>query len=254
MIVLIRVLVVSIDEGGSQGQLLVSVQVGSYSSVLKLNREWNRGLVAAGCGHFHSKDFGNLSGGVFKGLSKSKRRALLAKLVDLIHKHLELGVTAVLDTETFDREMPQDCRGRWTSAYTFALFSAIGAAHCHLERRGRHTEEVDILVAAGHRNCQQALDRLAEFPRGEVPLRIKTQSRGEMADHPMLQAADILAYSEWRELSGRREDIWHALNSQRRGRYATYSIECGPDLIKAQKDAWNERAAVRIEWGARKIV
>lgn len=250
----IHVLEFFYDEGGSGKQLIVSAQVCSRNSVRKLNREWSKELTDFGVEFFHSKDYGKRTKGVFKHLSKSQRKRLLLRLTDLIHKHADFGVSARIDTEVFKNTVPPDCRSRWTSAYTFAIFAALGIAHFRLKSMNRHAEAINTLVACGHKNLQQALDRLSEFGSEESVIPMKTVSKGNMLEFPLLQAADILAYASGAKLTGKSRDIFHALTRQHRGNYRVYAIDCKADLITLLAQGWNKQAAAKIEWGRRTTI
>jgi hypothetical protein len=83
----LNMLDIGYDEGGSSGTLLISAQLGSCGSILSFNRNWRKALKDAGnIPFFHAKDYANFRSGVFKGLSKTKRRTLLLRLAGLIHK------------------------------------------------------------------------------------------------------------------------------------------------------------------------
>jgi hypothetical protein len=77
------------DEGGSGDDLLVSVQVGITQQARKLKRRW-KARLPEGLLYFHSKDFGNFSGGVFTkaGLDEAARTVLLKDLASVIHSHM----------------------------------------------------------------------------------------------------------------------------------------------------------------------
>src|SRR5665213_2674472 len=240
VIVPIQMLEFFYDEGGSGSKLIVSVQVYSRRDAEKLCRAWTDELRKFGVKYFHSKDFGNVHKGVFKGLSELQRKLLLSRLAALIHKHAHSGVSAIVDTDFYDREIPPDCKSQWTSAYAFAVTMALGFAYVNLEREKRGAEGINILLATGHRNLTQATQRLEEFKIAKDVIPVKTWSCGEMADHPTLQTADIIAYASWQSITDRKGDIFHAIHPKGGSRYQHLVFECNEDLIQILKNGWNK--------------
>jgi hypothetical protein len=241
-----------VDEGGSGSTLIVSAQVFSRKNAEKLCKRWDEELRKYGVKHFHSKDYTNIRGGVFRGLAKSKRKELFARLVMLVHKFAHFGVTIAVDTDFYDREVPADCKSQWTSAYTFAVSMALGLAYVALTREKRSSEGINILVAKGHRNLAQATQRLEEFRlHNKVVVPVKTWSCGEMSDHPTLQAADVLAYASWQWISNRYGDIFHAIRPRSGSRYRVHFLQCDSELIDQLKHGWNETIEKKNAWGRR---
>ena len=78
------------DESGSGDILIVSVQVAITEQARKLKRQWKSRLGLANLKHFHAKDFGNYTGGVFTkaGLNQAARHELVNDLAKLIHRHV----------------------------------------------------------------------------------------------------------------------------------------------------------------------
>jgi hypothetical protein len=255
MVTSIKVFDFGFDEGGSDKKLLVSVQLGSCSSVKRLDRHWKIALREAGnVEFFHSKDYANYSGGVFKGLSPAARKKLLRRLCRLIHKHLEMGITTCVDTAFYDSNTPQDFRSRYCSAYTFSMYMAVLVAHVYLNNHLKRAQEfANILVAHGHRNLTQALERLGELTLENKLLKVKTCGWGYMRDLPLLQAADMLAYGEWQRVRGGDLEIFNAVRTPKKGTYLTEFIDCDAKLIQRQSQGIEaELAAQKAYWKERR--
>jgi hypothetical protein len=62
-------------------------------------------------------------------------------------------------------------------------------------------------------------------------LRILTAGLGEKKDHPILQAADMVAYSEWQGLTNGDPAIWNAINHGH-GPYHTGRVLLDTEAIK----------------------
>ena len=82
--------------------------------------------------------------------------------------------------------------------------------------------------------------------------KIKTIDKGEMADWPILQAADMLAYGEWRSLRAGRLEIYNALH-RRSSRYQPRLIDCTHDDIQRVVEAADSfKAAQNAFWDAKR--
>lgn len=231
------------DEGGSGDKLLVSVQIGIAEQARKLNRKWKARLPEK-LPYFHSKDFGVYNGGIFTkaGLDRPARTLLLKDLASLIHRHLLTAVTARISIREFEALTTQDFRSRVGTAYAFAIDAGLLMAYALVKDMGLRPE-FNVLIERGHRNSEQVaqiLDALQKFPAelqasmGDemIPdIRILTAGLGEKKDHPILQAADMVAYSEWQGATNGDPTIWNAIN--RAGvRYRTGRVLCGREVIQ----------------------
>jgi hypothetical protein len=102
--------------------------------------------------------------------------------------------------------------------------------------------EFNILIEKGHRNSEQAAQIIAELqkipqeliaahPDKLIPMKILSAGLGDKKDHPILQSADMVAYSDWQGLSNGDRTIWDALH--RPGmRYKTYRLHGNEELIR----------------------
>lgn len=224
------------DEGGSGDTLLVSVQIAITEQAKKFKRHWKARL--GDLPFFHSKDFKNYTSGVFTkaGLQKPARINLLKELAKLVHRHLLLGIVARVSIEEYESQTTQDFRSVHGTAYGFLIDMCLLLAYHLVTERGLKAE-FNILVADGHRNSQQVGKILAtlkeQLPKRELPIDIKflTTGLGSMRDHPILQASDMIAHSEWQSISDGDPTMWEAL--QKSTQYKRWIVNCDREIIKA---------------------
>jgi len=114
----------------------------------------------------------------------------------------------------------------------------------------RLPSEVNILIEGGHKNSNQAAQILGELQRVPVeilplPVKILTAGLGCKDDHPILQAADMLAYSEWQSMSDGDPAIWNALHKPGM-RYRSIPILCDERHIRAF--CTRDEGAEKVNW------
>ncbi len=227
------------DESGSGDILIVSVQVAVTEQARKLKRQWKSRLSLARLEHLHAKDFGNYTGGVFTkaGLDRRERHELLQDLARLIHRHVTAGITARVSVSEYDRIIPQRFRSNTGTAYGFLIDMCLLRTHLLLNDLHLPTD-VNILIERGHANCNQVAQILGELQRVPVevlplPVKILTAGLGSKNDHPILQAADMLAYSRWqRMLIDGDASIWNALHKPGM-HYRSIPIVCDERYIRS---------------------
>jgi hypothetical protein len=206
------------DESGSCSTLLVSVQLGVYEQAKKLKRQWKSRLCDAGVKYFHSKEF-NFSHGVFAGLNRTQRESLLRDLSKLIHRHLSIGMTAKITPEIYNQKTTQDFRSTQGTAYTYAVQMLLTASYAYAVRDGvKLRPEFNILIEDGHRSSPQALQSLQDVKKKGLafptPSKILSVGLGSKPDHPILQAADMLAYSVCQRINNIDSPIYNALHHE----------------------------------------
>jgi hypothetical protein len=245
------------DESGSGNILLVSLQLSTVYRAKKLKQYWLKQL--RNIPFFHSKDFNNYSKGVFAGLDRPQRKALLAQLGTLIQRHLIAGFTTRINVERYNAMTTNDFRSRWGSAYTFSVMSLLMSAHLYFEHHGL-PQRVNVLIENGHKNAAQALGlinsarELGEKFQGK--LQILTASLGAKKDHPILQSADMLAYGEWQKMcEGSDLSIYNACHPNR-GRYLTrvLDFEREQDYISLITEQADFQILQRKLWGAKRTL
>jgi hypothetical protein len=251
------------DEGGADDTLLVSVQIAVTQQARKLKRQWKSALGPVP--FFHSKDLWNFSHGVFTdaGLDRQQREQLLKELRKIIHRHLALGVTAKISKKLYNSLTTNEFRSRWGTAYSFAVNMLILCAYLE-QNKGRGEEsypwppvDVNVIIEDGHRNSNQALEIMQDaknIPKEKRMLNVLTAALGSKPDHPILQAADMLAYAEWKEICDRPSDLHFVLYSPT-SRYRVARFECTAEVInemkqgperwmKSKRDYWHNKKRV----------
>ncbi len=234
------------DEGGNGDRLLVSVQIGMTGDANKLKKKWKETLPL-GLPYFHSKDFGNRVGGKFikADLGMAARKRLLKDLASIIHRHLIAAVTVSVSICEYASLTTHDFRSRVGTAYAFAIDVCLLSAYA-LVIEDNLKPEFNVIIEKGHRNSNQVaqiLDRLQKIPAeiqadaGEdvIPdLRLLSIGLGEKGDHPILQAADMMAYSEWQGIrQNGNPTIWHAIKrAAPPSKYSIYRIDCNAEVIQ----------------------
>jgi hypothetical protein len=250
-----------IDEGGSGDVLLVSAQVGITAQAKKLKKSWKNRLPES-LPYFHSVDFDNRTAGVFakSGLDMGKRGILLHDLCSFIHCRLIAGITVRMSVAEYQRLTTNEFRSRHGTAYGMAVDMCLLGAY-YLAKEYGAKPEFNILIEKGHRHGGQAaqmLERLCylsgkimEVFNGQLipDLKILTAGLGEKKDHPILQCADMLAYSEWQKIRQGDLTIWSALQPGS-GCYRIAEANCDVELINGFV---NEGASMDSFWNEWKV-
>ncbi len=233
------------DEGGNKDYLVVSAQFGINGEAKKLKDKWKERLPAK-LPYFHSKDFKNRTNGSFAkaGLSMGDRKRLLSDLASYIHRYLIASISISVHISEYNSLTTQDFRSRSGSAYAISVNACLLIAYEQASKRGLKTE-FNILMESGHRNSNQVAQILESLRRvpAEVQanagpevipdLRILSVGIGEKKDHPILQAADMAAYSRWQGQIKGSTTIWNALAKRRPpSMYRHLHVHLSPDVIK----------------------
>jgi hypothetical protein len=243
------------DESGETGgdTLIVSMQLGITKNVRRMTKLWKQELSKAGIPYFHSVDYKNYTGGVFRNLPRKRREHLLETLARYSRLRLEIGLTTKISQRAYMEKTDAPFRSKWATAYPFALAVLTLAAKLYVEKFDLG-HDVNVLVEDGHKNVGQVMEimkTLKETPKGPgiEPLNILSYGLGSKKDHPILQAADMLAFSEWQNLSGGDREIYNCLHQE--SRYRPELFECIDlvDTIKRSASLWE---AGRKAWGQRK--
>jgi hypothetical protein len=240
------------DESGADDILLVSVQMTVTEQARKLKRQWRSALGNVEC--FHSKDLCNFTSGVFTaaGLDRKQREQLLKDLRKIIHRHLALGVTAKISKKLYDSLTTNEFRSRWGTAYSFSINMLMLCAYLEFTTDRDESKypwppvDVNVLIEDGHRHAKQALEIVQDgknIPKEHRFVNVLTAGLGSKIDNPILQAADMLAYAEWREISQRDSLLNYTLYSPT-SHYRSARLECTAELIEEIKkgpEAWMKR-------------
>jgi hypothetical protein len=160
---------------------------------------------------------------------------LLGDLSKLIHRHLLFAVTAGVSLKEYEANTTHKFRSQMGTAYAFLIDMCLLSAHAFLDEF-RLKSDFNILIESGHRNAGQVaqiLTQLKNLPASVTPLpiRILTAEFGEKRDHPILQSADMVAYSDWQGGSNGDPTLWNALHPKGI-RYRTWRVKCDAALIR----------------------
>jgi hypothetical protein len=247
------------DESGRGDTLLVSAQIGVVQTARKMDTKWKAELRKQHIPFFHSVDYDNVTGGVFKGLTREERRKLLDYLTFHLRKRMFFGMTAKITISTYNAKTDNKFRSQWAAAYSFAVQLVMLQTSLVLEHF-KLGDEVHILLEEGHANSAQAIQILLRMKKAretgstKVPLRIMTAELGSKADYPILQGADMLAYSEWQNINQIRGDVYHALHlDPTESRYQVGYLDLDDEIVDialgvAQRSDRAKALSKKIEW------
>ena len=219
------------DKWSPRGNLLVvSTYIGATSHAKKLADKWKTVLRDFDVPYFHCKELWNKKSETFKGLSNTRRKKLLAALIELIKQYMSWGYSAFIDPDYYVSKTSPRFRSQWGSAYTFAIRLTILFFILQLEREKRTGETVNFLIEDGHVNANQAIDMMREFKAfPDLPIVIGNYGLGGKRNNPILQAADILAYASCQEFCNRPE-LMRKLKSRRSPEH--FIINCNTEVIE----------------------
>jgi len=242
------------DESGADDTLLVSMQLGITEQAKKLKRKWKASLRAAEVDYFHAKEFNNFSYGVFTGLNRNERDALLRDLSKLTCQHFSIGITAKITKSIYEQKTTQLFRSKWGAAYTFAIQMLVVSAYLYAEHF-KLRPEFNVLIEDGHKHAAQAIQTLHDTKEAgmafAVPSKILTIGVGSKLDHPILQAADMLAYSEWQKMSAGDLTIYNAFHPQN-SIYQPEVVDFDLNLVDIVSSGAERWMAERKAFGQRK--
>jgi hypothetical protein len=208
---------IGFDESGSHDILLLAAQVGLVQKSRKLKTVWKSILGDSRVPFFHSVDYDNFSKGVFCHLSREERTLLLQSLCGHLRKRMLFGITGKITISNYNSKTNNAFRSQWAAAYSFAMQMLMLGVRLQLERL-QLGYDVNILLEDGHKNAGQAINILRKIKLankrnpGDVALNIMTEGLGSKINNPILQAADMLGYSEWQRLTQGNREIYDQLH------------------------------------------
>ena len=116
--------------------------------------------------------------------------------------------------------------------------------------------DFNILIEDGHRHSAQAIEKLNESKKiglaYPIPSKILSVGLGSKADHPILQTADMLAYSIWQQISHGDLAIYDALHPAAGSLYQPEFIDFDGELVDVVTDGVQKWTAHRKAFGQRK--
>jgi hypothetical protein len=140
-------------------------------------------------------------------------------------------------------------RSRWGTAYSFAINMLMLCAYLEFTIDRDESKypwppvDGNVLIEDGHRHSSQALEIVQDsknIPKAHRFVNVLSAGLGSKQDHPILQAADMLAYAEWQEISERHSALHPVLYSPT-SRYRVARLECTAEVIEEIKkgpEAW----------------
>jgi len=229
-----------IDESGfanSKGEtVVVSAYFAATPHMAKFNKDWQADLDKLEIPFFHAKELWKPKSKLFRGISMSKRNALLSRLVGHIDKRIDIGLSAHIDVNQYRLETSDRFRSQYGSPYTFAIRQILMHLCVLLRNNKRNHEPINIVIEAGHRNEQQALDLLAEFDANrDRPLNIAYRGSAPKLHNPPLQAADLLAFATVENLQFGTSRIKNKLAATKHTKH--FEVDCHGPLTKLMTDA-----------------
>jgi len=214
---------------------LLAVQVGVVQKARKMKSAWKSILRDAKVRFFHSVDYDNYSEGVFAHLNREQRSELLIGLSGHLRKRMLFGITGKITISNWNSKTNNEFRSRWAAAYSFAMQILILETRILLEKC-QVGYDVNILLEDGHKNAAQAIQILRGIKQKnkrdpeDAVLNIMTEDLGAKGDHPILQTADMLAYSNWQRLRQGNREIFDALHVKG-SRYFTVYLDLDEHLV-----------------------
>ncbi len=226
---------IGIDEGGDGDDLWIACQLGIVEQAKKLKRQWRDRLREDGLSFFHSVEYQSESTGVFAecGMKTKARRGMLRDLSSIIRNRMCGGISLRVSERFYNSHTTERYRAQHGTAFTYLVQMMTCAAYMKMNELGLGNH-INVLLAQGHRHCNQAKRQLelmqADNAKPESMLYFDTVGVGFMRDHPILQAADMLVYSEWHNICAQPEEIWGALHVDP---YQAWYIDCNlPEMIE----------------------
>jgi hypothetical protein len=168
---------------------------------------------------------------------------------------MAIGITVKLTKSHFDQKADAAFKSRWGTAYTFSIQLLVACGYLYADRVGLEPR-FNILIENGHNHSSDALRRLEDTKKAgiesAIPARILTVGLGAKAEHPILQAADMLAYSEWEKMNGKDSLIFEALHPENGIYFPPEIVDADKELVDIVTDdakQWLER---RREFGRKR--
>jgi hypothetical protein len=206
----------AMDESGDPNQkiLVVSAVMGQTSCMKKLTRRWLIDLDRYGVDYFHARKHWNQSAGCYHRISARKRRELLTGLSANIGKYCIASFGAEINIEEFEKNASQRFKNTFGSAYAYGVNLLLIMTRVFLSLTGDTHQDINILIEDGHKNANQAIEQISTWKRkpGAV-LKISSYGLGDKKSHPILQAADLVAYGWWQFKAGTDPRMFSALRA-----------------------------------------
>lgn len=170
----IAVLEAYIDESGTHNDrfLVVAAYISQVEKWAAFAQEWKGVLVDYSLPSFHMKDFRNPHCRVYKHLTARDKESLLGGLIDVIHRHILIGVAFASSPKLYKKLTTPAYRSRHGSCYSMSIQGCLFTAFPLLHRLDAGVQTVGIFVEEGHRNAREVIEMLAEVKRQTNPIEI----------------------------------------------------------------------------------
>ncbi len=182
----------------------------------QFEKEWKEVLREFQIVAFHAQHWA-LRKGEFRGWDESKRRHLMASLLDIIQRRAQFGFATVVHASAFKRIFQGKDRIAVGSIYNLccsACFAEIG----EWAQRTFQIEPIAHIFDIGHKNAGEVLRNYQGLQPKKVEYRLGPISFESDETFVPLQAADLAAYELWKWLDE------HFANKTRHGRYPLQEI------------------------------
>jgi uncharacterized protein DUF3800 len=193
------------DESGTHHGSHVVVVAGYLSADEQWGRfcdEWQSVLDDYKIDYFHMTDFENRRK-QFKNMLDSDRRRLLERLIAFIKIRQRIGFAVTFDLAVYNEMIQEFADLPLKQPYAFCALTLMGRIRAWL-RKHSYDEYVAYVYESGAKHAGQVHSAYNYWMRqGELAriMRIGSMVFGDKRDVLPLQAADILAYETWKEVS-----------------------------------------------------
>lgn len=196
---------VYLDESGTHGKSPVVVVAGYLSTDdqwAKFSEEWQSVLQDYKLDCFHMTDFENRKG-PFKTLTNAERFRLLEKLIAFIKIRQRIGLAVAFHASDYKEIVEEFQDEPIKKPYSFcALLIMVVLKNWLITRR--HNEVIAYVYESGALHAGEIMSGYQYWTTHEpyaTELRAGSLTFGSKSDLVPLQAADILAYETWKDIT-----------------------------------------------------
>lgn len=191
------------DESGTHDGSPVVCVAGyllSTEQARHLNREWASTLAEFGVTHFHATDCGNRRG-EFKRLTQAQSIELTKRIIGIIKRRIEVGFAVTISDTDFNQITPPT----WEKGgpYMLGVMYALAGVSAWADANN-YQGEISYFFEKGDKHelaAYAAIQELAHQPVGKHGLRHNSHAFIPKLGNGPIQAADVLAYEWFREIS-----------------------------------------------------
>jgi len=195
-----------LDESATEGDTPVAVVAGV---VLEMDRfawldiAWQRAIIKHQAEpYIHMKDFAQH--GRFKGWSARARTALFTDLAEIIMEHKRYSIAARLMPSEYNRHFSAFPPDRKLSIYSMC-FLMLAMVQGRYAENSKYKDKIPFLMDDGNKywaEVKHAHNFLANAFQEIYPVHVGSLSFGDDKEVRALQAADVIAWTVRRKISG----------------------------------------------------